>query len=95
MPLAQVLARFAEYGDAVVGRFGAKDTGARYPNVRTVVKPLLGLFHNAPGGRRWRHVLDSELLKKPETVSQVLQVREPACGLHGCSSHVLGWQLPV
>ena len=72
-----MLARFAEYGDAVVGRFGSSGGGggAVYPGVRAVVKPLLGLFHNAPGGKRWRHVLDQELLKKPATVSEVLQVR--------------------
>ena len=71
----QVLARFAEYGDAVVGRFGSSvsNGGAVYPGVRAVVKPLLGLFPNAPGGKRWRHVLDQELLKKPASVSEVLR----------------------
>ena len=41
-----------------------------YPGVRAVVRPLLGLFHNAPGGKCWRHVLDQELLKKPASVSK-------------------------
>ena len=47
---AQVLRRYGEYGDAVLGRFGEKEGGAvRYPSVRVVAKPLLGLFHNTPG----------------------------------------------
>lgn len=71
----EVLQKYAEYGDGVLGRFGSKEGGAvRYPSVRTVAKPLLGLFHGSPGGRRWRNVLDQELLKKPATLSAALEV---------------------
>lgn len=74
---AQVLDRYAVYGDAVLGRFGTKPDGSRTPNVRAVVKPLLGLFHGEAGGRKWRQQLDVGLLKKPASVSEVIQV------LHG------------
>ncbi len=71
---AQVLRRYVEYGDAVLGRFGTKPDGSRTPNVRTVVKPLLGLFHGEPGGRKWRQQLDSALIAKPQTVAEVVEV---------------------
>jgi tRNA-dihydrouridine synthase A len=89
----EVLRRYAEYGDAVLGRFGSKEGGAvRYPGVRAVAKPLLGLFHGSPGGRRWRNVLDQELLKKPATLSAALEVlpffsmKEPAGAITFVSS---------
>lgn len=70
----QVLGRYGEYGDAILGRFGVKDDGHKIPNVRAVVKPLIGLFYGEAGGKRWRNALDQMLLKKPATVSEVIQV---------------------
>ena len=76
----QVLMRYGEYGDAILGRFGVKDNGHKIPNVRAVVKPLIGLFYGEAGGKRWRNALDQMLLKKPATVSEVIQVSVPlAC----------------
>jgi tRNA-dihydrouridine synthase A len=75
----QVLTQYAAYGDAVLGRFGRKPDGTTTPNVRVVVKPLLGLFHGEPGGRRWRQMLDAALLGRPALVSEVIQVG----GAHG------------
>ena len=76
----QVLVRYGEYGDAILGRFGVKDNGHKIPNVRAVVKPLIGLFYGEAGGKRWRNALDQMLLKKPATVSEVIQVSVPlAC----------------
>lgn len=71
----QVLERYVEYADAVLGRFGVRPDGSGTPNVRTVSRPLLNLFVGEPGGRKWRHLLDAALLKKPATVSQVVQAR--------------------
>lgn len=63
----QVLRDYAVYGDAILGRFcdgnGRTKEGLRHPNVRAVVKPLLGLFHGAPGGKRFRTRMDAWLLK--------------------------------
>ncbi len=78
LPL-QVLARYGEYGDSILGRFGVKDDGHKIPNVRAVIKPLIGLFYGEPGGRRWRNAIDRVLLQKPATVSEVIQV---------CSRHM-------
>lgn len=69
-----MLAKYVEYADAVVGRYGVKPDGSRMPNVRTVARPLLNLFVGEPSGRKWRHLLDVALLKKPATISEVVQV---------------------
>ena len=69
-----MLEKYVEYADAVVGRFGVKPDGSKTPNVRTVARPLLNLFVGEPGGRKWRHLMDVALLKKPATVAEVVQV---------------------
>ena len=69
-----MLAEYAEYGDSILGRFGVKDNGHKIPNVRAVIKPLIGLFHGEAGGRRWRNAIDRVLLTKPSTVTEVIQV---------------------
>ena len=69
-----MLAKYVEYADAVVGRFGVRPDGSRSPNVRTVARPLLNLFVGEPSGRKWRHLLDAALLRKPATISEVVQV---------------------
>ena len=74
LPL-QVLARYGDYGDAILGRFGVKEDGSKIPNVRAVIKPLIGLFYGEAGGRRWRNAIDQALLRKPATVSEVIHVR--------------------
>ena len=73
--LLQVLARYGDYGDAILGRFGVKEDGNKIPNVRAVIKPLIGLFYGEAGGRRWRNAIDQALLRKPATVSEVIHVR--------------------
>ena len=70
-----MLASYGEYGDSILGRFGVKDDGHKVPNVRAVIKPLIGLFYGEPGGRRWRNAIDRVLLQKPATVSEVIQAR--------------------
>ncbi|KAK4786298.1 hypothetical protein SAY86_002987 [Trapa natans] len=49
----QVLEKYQAYGDSVLWRDGNK------PNVRDVVKPLLGLFHSEPGNGLWKRKADS------------------------------------
>ena len=70
-----MLERYAAYGDAVLGRWGARKDGSPVPGVRAVAKPLLGLFHGEPGGRRFRVALESGLSRKPATLSALLQAR--------------------
>ena len=70
----QVLEDYALYGDAMLGRFGARTDGTPSPNVRTLVKPLLNLFHGERGCKRWKQAVDAEL-KSAVTVSGLLQVR--------------------
>lgn len=72
--MRQVLAKYVKYADEVVGRFGIKPDGSRSPNIRTVARPLLNLFVGEPSGRKWRNLLDGALLKKPATISEVVQV---------------------
>lgn len=88
----QVLRDYAAYGDAVLGKFTNADTAAKHPNVRTVVKPILGLFHGAKGGKRFRNRLDSWLNQHAkrddatvsEAIAYAIEVRW-WCG--GCRSH--------
>jgi len=72
---AQVLERYAAYGDGVLGRWGARPDGSRAPGVRALAKPLLGLFHGEPGGRRFRCALEDGLRRKPASLSALLQAR--------------------
>lgn len=38
-----------------------KPDGHRSPSVRCVFKPLLNLFHGAPGSKRWKNAVDALL----------------------------------
>ncbi|KAK4757949.1 hypothetical protein SAY87_019250 [Trapa incisa] len=49
----QVLEKYQAYGDSVLWRDGKK------PNVRDIVKPLLGLFHSEPGNSLWKRKADA------------------------------------
>ncbi|KAK9829203.1 hypothetical protein WJX72_004471 [[Myrmecia] bisecta] len=68
---SMVLEEYGRYGDSMVGRF--MDNGKiRAPNVRTIVKPLLNMFHGEPGCKKWKQALD-KALKSATSVSSVLQ----------------------
>ena len=69
----QVLQDYAQYGDAMVGRYGIRPDGTPSPNVRTLVKPLLNLFHGERGCKRWKQAVDSEL-RTAVSVSELLEV---------------------
>eukprot|EP00897_Mesotaenium_endlicherianum_P010611 jgi/Mesen1/9579/ME000653S08917 len=59
----QVLEKYAMYADATLGRYKPNQ-----PNLRTLVKPLLGLFHAEAGGGTWRRAIDSQLRSTQERV---------------------------
>ena len=71
--LAQVFEEYAKYGDAMVGKWFTKGNGQKNPNVRTVFKPLLNLFHGERGSKRWKQAVDTKF-KTATTVSGLLQV---------------------
>ncbi len=48
-----MLERYAEYADEVQRRWSALHEDGRVdPSVRTLVKPLLNLFHGEPGSKK-------------------------------------------
>ncbi|KAE9620175.1 putative tRNA-dihydrouridine synthase, aldolase-type TIM barrel [Lupinus albus] len=49
----QVLEKYQYYGDSVLGKYGHR------PTVRDIVKPLLNLFHSAPGNGLWKRKADA------------------------------------
>ncbi|CAI9786096.1 unnamed protein product [Fraxinus pennsylvanica] len=52
----QVLEKYQVYGDSVLGKYGQR------PNVREVIRPLLGLFHSEPGNGRWKRKADAAFM---------------------------------
>ncbi|XP_050210036.1 uncharacterized protein LOC126660521 isoform X2 [Mercurialis annua] len=50
----QILEQYQAYGDAILGTYGNNR-----PNVRDVVKPLLGFFHSEPGNGLWKRKADA------------------------------------
>lgn len=67
----EVLLTYAKYADNMIGRWHVKEDGHRVPSVRTMTKPLLGMFHQVPRGRKWRAAVDAAL-KTAGSVSEVL-----------------------
>jgi tRNA-dihydrouridine synthase A len=67
----EVLQAYAKYADDMIGRWNIREDGNRYPSVRTLTKPLLAMFHNAPRGKKWRAAVDGAL-KTATSVSEVL-----------------------
>lgn len=56
---------YCSYADSMIGRWNVKDDGYKSPNVRTLVKPLLNLFHGDRNSKRWKAEIDRTLLEKP------------------------------
>ena len=67
----EVLRAYAEYADGMVGRWQVKEDGHRSPSVRCLTKPLLGMFHQEPRGKKWRAAVD-QALRTAGSVSEVL-----------------------
>ena len=73
---SQVLEDYAIYGDSVLGKWFVRDNGQKNPNVRTVFKPLLNMFHGERGSKRWKQVVDAKF-KTATSVSGLIKVRQP------------------
>ncbi|GJP42845.1 hypothetical protein CLOM_g2373 [Closterium sp. NIES-68] len=69
---------YAQYSDSAINQFGPGR-----PNVRTLVKPLLGLFHCEPGAGKWRRLIDTEI-RQAKTIDHLLSLT-----LHAFPPHVL------
>ena len=70
---AQVLEDYATYGDSVLGKWFVRPNGQKNPNVRTVFKPLLNMFHGERGSKRWKQVVDAKF-KTATSISGLIKV---------------------
>ena len=62
----------------MIGKWGIKKDGTPSPNLKALVKPLIGMMHGERGTKKWKQELD-RILKdchtRPElSVSQVVEV---------------------
>ncbi|KAL6781646.1 hypothetical protein ACKKBF_B08885 [Auxenochlorella protothecoides x Auxenochlorella symbiontica] len=67
-----VLDTYAAYADAMVGRWGSKPDGWRAPSLRTLFKPVLGMFAGEPRARQWRAAVDAAFKQGAGSVRGVL-----------------------
>lgn len=78
--LLQVLDEYAKYADSVIGKWGSKRDGTPSPNLKALVKPLIGMMHGERGTKKWKQEIDRILKdchKRPELkISDVIQVEE-------------------
>jgi hypothetical protein len=68
----QVLEQYGKYADAMIGKWLVRDNGQKNPNVRTVFKPLLNMFHGERGSKRWKQAVDGKF-KTATSVSELLK----------------------
>ena len=68
----QVLENYGKYADAMIGKWLVRDNGQKNPNVRTVFKPLLNMFHGERGSKRWKQAVDAKF-KTATSVSELLR----------------------
>lgn len=77
----QVLEEYSSYADGAIGKWGTKRDGTSSPNVKALVKPLIGMMHGERGTKKWKQEIDRILKdchKRPDlTVSQIIQVSLP------------------
>ncbi|KIZ03210.1 tRNA-dihydrouridine synthase A [Monoraphidium neglectum] len=62
----EVLERYCEYSDGMLGRWAIKEDGHREPNARALLKPVLNLFHGEHGSKRWKAAMDAALKAAPK-----------------------------
>lgn len=67
----EMLYAYARYADGKIGSLGVKPDGHKMPSLRTLTKPILGMFSNEPRGKKWRAAVDTEL-RHCETLTEVL-----------------------
>lgn len=72
---AQVIERYCEYADPMLGHWFVKEDGHKSPSLRVLVKPLLNLFHGERKNKRWKTEIDKVLLERPppQSVSEVMR----------------------
>ncbi|PNH12168.1 Ankyrin repeat domain-containing protein [Tetrabaena socialis] len=56
-----VIQRYLEYAEPMLGRWCVKADGHADPSVRTLMRPLLNLFHGEAGSKRWKAEVDAVL----------------------------------
>ncbi|CAI0393855.1 unnamed protein product [Linum tenue] len=65
----QILEKYQVYGDAILGTYGNDR-----PNVRDVIKPILGFFYFEPGNSLWKRKADAAFqLKTSQTVKSFFE----------------------
>ncbi|GLI67721.1 hypothetical protein VaNZ11_011921 [Volvox africanus] len=79
-----VIERYRQYAESMVGRWAIKPDGHADPSIRTLMKPLLNLFHGEPGCKRWKNTVDELLRSGPSSFGEVLDR-----SLHHIPDHVL------
>ncbi|GLC72961.1 hypothetical protein PLESTF_001314200 [Pleodorina starrii] len=67
-----VIERYREYAEPMVGRWYIKPDGHPDPSIRTLMRPLLNLFHGEPGCKRWKAAVDEVLKGGPTGFGEVL-----------------------
>jgi tRNA-dihydrouridine synthase A len=67
----ELLYAYARYADGKIGSLCVKPDGHKMPSLRTLTKPILGMFSNEPRGKKWRAAVDTEL-RRCETLTEVL-----------------------
>ncbi|GIL92753.1 hypothetical protein Vretimale_11743 [Volvox reticuliferus] len=67
-----VIDRYRQYAESMVGRWAVKADGHADPSIRTLMKPLLNLFHGEPGCKRWKNAVDELLRSSPNSFGEVL-----------------------
>ena len=69
---------YATYGDSVLGKWGTKKDGTPTPNLKALVKPLIGMMHGERGTKKWKQEIDRILKdchKHPDlNLSKVIEV---------------------
>ncbi len=72
----EVLYKYAEYADAMVGKWHVKKDGHKVPSVRVLVKPVIGMFAGEKNGKKWRAGVD-QALRTANSVTEVLDATLP------------------
>ncbi|XP_049936733.1 uncharacterized protein LOC116245931 [Nymphaea colorata] len=63
----QIIEKFQGYSDSVIGKYGPNR-----PSLRSVVKPLLNIFHSEPGNSLWKCKVDAAM-RQCKTVKSLLE----------------------
>ena len=65
----------------MIGKWGTKRDGTPSPNLKALVKPLIGMMHGERGTKKWKQEIDRILKdchKRPNLkVSDVIEVESP------------------